>query len=303
MRPMARYTVNEQGVKHVRKLIEARQYVLNSDWGEVQPRAEDENAYLERHSWEEYAVVVPRADRGSERRHEGSLRVRVRRLPARAPHRAHRLPLPGGRVASQGDRAGGARPVAAAGPEERPDLIGSLGSLRAGRLAPPDRVAADVDVDADVVEHAATRRDLAAVDEVLPVDADRPARGDRDVEGHVGCRLRRSDGGSGRCPGPGSSPWNHGELRGLGVRRGSRGSASCTKPCRRAAADRRSAHAAGQDGAARCRADPPGDRAAALVHPRTGPQPTSDPATSWPDVTSPVDSAFSWTGSPSIGRT
>ena len=51
---MARYTVNEHGVAHVRKLIEARQYVLNSDWGEVQPRAEDENAYLERHSWEDY---------------------------------------------------------------------------------------------------------------------------------------------------------------------------------------------------------------------------------------------------------
>ena len=52
---MARYTVNERGVAHIRKLIEARQYVLNSDWGEVQPRADDENAFLERHSWDEYA--------------------------------------------------------------------------------------------------------------------------------------------------------------------------------------------------------------------------------------------------------
>ena len=51
---MARYTVNEQGVTHVRKLIENRQYVLNSDWGEVQPRADDENAYLKRHSWDDY---------------------------------------------------------------------------------------------------------------------------------------------------------------------------------------------------------------------------------------------------------
>ena len=51
---MARYTVNERGIAHVRKLIEARQYVLNSDWGEVQPRADDENAYLERHDWDEY---------------------------------------------------------------------------------------------------------------------------------------------------------------------------------------------------------------------------------------------------------
>ena len=52
---MARYTVNKRGVAHARKLIEARQYVLNSDWGEVQPRADDENAFLESHSWEEYA--------------------------------------------------------------------------------------------------------------------------------------------------------------------------------------------------------------------------------------------------------
>ena len=29
--------------------------MLRSDWGEVQPRAEDENRYLERHSWDEYA--------------------------------------------------------------------------------------------------------------------------------------------------------------------------------------------------------------------------------------------------------
>jgi hypothetical protein len=29
--------------------------VLQSDWGEVQPRAKDENAFLESHSWEEYA--------------------------------------------------------------------------------------------------------------------------------------------------------------------------------------------------------------------------------------------------------
>ena len=36
-------------------MIEARQYVLRSDWGEVQPTAEDENRYLERHSWDEYA--------------------------------------------------------------------------------------------------------------------------------------------------------------------------------------------------------------------------------------------------------
>jgi hypothetical protein len=53
---MATYTVNRRAVTHARRLIDARQYVLNSDWGEVQPSAEDENAFLERHSWEEYAL-------------------------------------------------------------------------------------------------------------------------------------------------------------------------------------------------------------------------------------------------------
>ncbi|HEV7807108.1 MAG TPA: hypothetical protein VGO80_14895 [Solirubrobacteraceae bacterium] len=37
------------------RLIDARQYVLDSDWGEVQPSTEDENAYLATHAWEEYA--------------------------------------------------------------------------------------------------------------------------------------------------------------------------------------------------------------------------------------------------------
>jgi hypothetical protein len=52
---MARYTVNPSGVERARRMIEARQYVLTSDWGEAQPRAEDENRYLERHDWDEYA--------------------------------------------------------------------------------------------------------------------------------------------------------------------------------------------------------------------------------------------------------
>jgi hypothetical protein len=51
---MASYTVNQQAVARARQLIDARQYVLKSSWGDVQPSAEDENAFLERHSWEEY---------------------------------------------------------------------------------------------------------------------------------------------------------------------------------------------------------------------------------------------------------
>jgi hypothetical protein len=52
---MARYTLNKRAVAHARRLIDARQYVLDSDWGERQPKAEDENAFLASHSWDEYA--------------------------------------------------------------------------------------------------------------------------------------------------------------------------------------------------------------------------------------------------------
>ena len=52
---MASYQVNPAAVDHARALIDSRQYVLRSEWGERQPRADDENAYLETHSWEEYA--------------------------------------------------------------------------------------------------------------------------------------------------------------------------------------------------------------------------------------------------------
>jgi hypothetical protein len=53
---MASYTVNERAIEHARRLIESRQYVLDSDWGQVQPRAEDENRYLERHGWDDFAA-------------------------------------------------------------------------------------------------------------------------------------------------------------------------------------------------------------------------------------------------------
>jgi hypothetical protein len=52
---VASYSVNRQAVDHCRRLIDARQYVLDSDWGEVQPDAAAQNAYLKSHSWAEYA--------------------------------------------------------------------------------------------------------------------------------------------------------------------------------------------------------------------------------------------------------
>ena len=51
---MASYTVNPDAVAFARKLIDGRQYVLRSEWGSVQPDAAAENAYLERHGWDEY---------------------------------------------------------------------------------------------------------------------------------------------------------------------------------------------------------------------------------------------------------
>ena len=50
---MASYTLNRDAVARAHALIDARQYVLRSDWGEAQPTAEDENRYLARHTWDE----------------------------------------------------------------------------------------------------------------------------------------------------------------------------------------------------------------------------------------------------------
>jgi hypothetical protein len=52
---MASYSVNPRGVERAQRLIDSRQYVLRSEWGTVQPRADDENAFLGSHSWEEYS--------------------------------------------------------------------------------------------------------------------------------------------------------------------------------------------------------------------------------------------------------
>jgi hypothetical protein len=49
------YTVNDKAVARARRLIEGRQYVLDSEWGDVQPNADAENAFLRSHSWDEYA--------------------------------------------------------------------------------------------------------------------------------------------------------------------------------------------------------------------------------------------------------
>ena len=53
---MASYQLNRAAVERARSLIGSQQYVLDSDWGAMQPRAEAENTFLARHSYEEYAA-------------------------------------------------------------------------------------------------------------------------------------------------------------------------------------------------------------------------------------------------------
>jgi hypothetical protein len=53
---MAVYKVNRRAVAHARKLIDAGRYVLDSDWGEAQPTAREENRFLKSHTWDEYAA-------------------------------------------------------------------------------------------------------------------------------------------------------------------------------------------------------------------------------------------------------
>lgn len=53
---MATYTLNTAAVARARRLIRAHTYVLDSVWGDVQPKADDENAFLKTHSWKDYAA-------------------------------------------------------------------------------------------------------------------------------------------------------------------------------------------------------------------------------------------------------
>ena len=92
---MATYSLNEAAVAKARRLIDARQYVLDSDWGDVQPGADAENAFLESHSWEEYAEWHLGLTEGATDETKAPIRVRIRRLPSGPPHRPHRMRVPG----------------------------------------------------------------------------------------------------------------------------------------------------------------------------------------------------------------
>ena len=52
----SKYAVNPKAVARAEQLIDARQYVLQSEWGRVQPGPTEENAFLEKHSWQDYEL-------------------------------------------------------------------------------------------------------------------------------------------------------------------------------------------------------------------------------------------------------
>src|ERR1700733_10463714 len=53
---MASYDLNPDAVARCRDLIDAKQYVLDSDWGAIQPDADAQNSFLANHTWEEYGA-------------------------------------------------------------------------------------------------------------------------------------------------------------------------------------------------------------------------------------------------------
>lgn len=53
---MPTYRLNRRAVRHARKLIDAGRIVEYSDWGEVQPKADEENRFLDKHSWADYSA-------------------------------------------------------------------------------------------------------------------------------------------------------------------------------------------------------------------------------------------------------
>lgn len=50
----SQYRVNEAGVKRAKALVRDGKVDMGSDWSEAQPSADEENSYLDDHSWAEY---------------------------------------------------------------------------------------------------------------------------------------------------------------------------------------------------------------------------------------------------------
>jgi hypothetical protein len=46
--------LNDAGRRKAKAMIDSSQYVLDSSWGDVNPSATEQNAYLNAHSWAEF---------------------------------------------------------------------------------------------------------------------------------------------------------------------------------------------------------------------------------------------------------
>lgn len=53
---MPTYDVNPEAVAKAREMIDADQYVLDSDWGEAQPDPDAEDADLQRHDYQQFSL-------------------------------------------------------------------------------------------------------------------------------------------------------------------------------------------------------------------------------------------------------
>ena len=53
---MASYSLNDAGVARCRELIAGRQYVLDSEWSDVQQDAQAQNDHLDRRGWDDYGA-------------------------------------------------------------------------------------------------------------------------------------------------------------------------------------------------------------------------------------------------------
>ncbi|HEY2297786.1 MAG TPA: hypothetical protein VGH43_08670 [Jatrophihabitans sp.] len=119
---MASYAVNTGAAAFVRGLIDKKQYVLDSDWGQVQPSGAQQNAYLESHTWEQYANWHLGLTEGAA--DETKARYAFVCGDFRRVHRTGLIAcLPRGAVATQGRRTRGARPAAVPRRRVRPAAV------------------------------------------------------------------------------------------------------------------------------------------------------------------------------------
>jgi hypothetical protein len=51
---MSKYEVNQAAIEKIQSMIDAKQYVWDSDWSEAQPSTETENEYLGEHGWDAF---------------------------------------------------------------------------------------------------------------------------------------------------------------------------------------------------------------------------------------------------------